>query len=219
MKYAVALCFKEHVTSDTTGHRTRSTSGAMRFEVRCGEIRDVVLKPMNNEFGGKLLANELICAELARRLGLPVPESMVVEIPPWLPPVRLRLHPERMLAVGPSFGVAYIDQSVSPPDTHHIELADNLVDLAGIIAFDTWIGNQDRTTPGNLLARPRTDRPDRFYIWMIDHGHAFSGPDWTSDSLPSVPYLPARYPPLLLPSLRAGASSRGCGESQTCRND
>jgi len=47
-------------------------------------------------------------------------------------------------------------------------------DVAAI--FDEWIANPDRHT-GNLLV----EGPDK--VWLIDHSHALTGPNWTAADL------------------------------------
>src|SRR5690606_22477174 len=55
-------------------------------------------------------------------------------------------------------------------------------DLGHLYAFDSWIANIDRH-PGNLLFGGKDE------IWLIDHGHCFSGPTWEpSDLDPGAAY-------------------------------
>lgn len=48
--------------------------------------------------------------------------------------------------------------------------------LGRLYGFDAWIANVDRHA-GNILFGSRAD------AWLIDHGHAFTGPAWTSQEL------------------------------------
>lgn len=181
MKTASALRFREYVRSESTGHATRSTTGAMHFTVDCHGELDVILKPVNSHSGPKLLVNELVCSELAFRLGLPCLEPIVVDVPSHMQ-IPLRLT-DGFMRAGPNYAIPFLANSVSPPSAEHIKAAHNIGDLPGIIVFDAWIGNRDRTTPGNLLASPVPGDAGSYHIWMIDHGHGITGPDWTAARL------------------------------------
>jgi len=169
----------------------------MHFEIAGDSVIESILKPVNSHSGPKLLVNELVSTEIAYRIGLPAPEPYIVDVPPKLE-IPLR-HRPGVMAPGPNFAVPYFRVSMAPAENEHIALADNQDDLPGIVAFDTWMGNRDRTTPGNLVATPSTREPGWFHIWMVDHGHAFTGPNWTAESLleeaESVRALP--YPDVL----------------------
>ena len=48
------------------------------------------------------------------------------------------------------------------------------------MTFDEWIANRDRNQGNLLLGAPGE-------VWLIDHGHAFTGPNWLpSDLDPAV---------------------------------
>ena len=47
------------------------------------------------------------------------------------------------------------------------------------LIFDDWIANADRH-PGNLLVGTADQ------VWLIDHGHSFTGPDWQAGQLLSA---------------------------------
>lgn len=168
----------------------------MHFDVRIhGDPPDraaqVVLKVPNGNNGPRVVVNELLVAELAFRLGLPCPEPLLVEIPRGCDRVKLRCAAD-YLAPGLAFALPYIP-SEAPLTERHVRAARHLVDLPGIFAFDTWVYNLDRTTPGNLLAQPAyaDHAGGGWHIWMIDHEYTFGGVDWTAKSLVSDAAAPA----------------------------
>lgn len=167
----------------------------MHFDVRLpgdapapARIVHAVLKVPNGSNGPRVVANELLAAELAFRLGLPCPEPLLVRIPPDLGTVKLRCSPN-YLAPGLAFALPYIS-SEAPLGTTHVRRSTNVDDLPGIFAFDTWLFNRDRTTPGNLLAQP-VRRSSGWQIWMIDHEYTFGGVAWTPESLREAVARPA----------------------------
>ena len=98
------------------------------------------------------VANELICGQLGRGLGLPIPPGFIIEDggTPW--------H------VSLDFNLA--GQQLPPADC--AALAQRHPDLAaGIVVFDSWIVNADRH-PGNLAFDQSTGG-----VNLFDHSHAF----------------------------------------------
>lgn len=116
--------------------------------------------------GPRALVAEVVAGEIARTLGLPEPELVLVEIDPEFG--RAEPHQEiqelLMRSVGLNIGMDYLPGSLtfdpiakSPPDP----------DLAArIVWFDAFVTNVDRTARNtNLLRWHRA-------LWMIDHGAA-----------------------------------------------
>lgn len=98
------------------------------------------------------IANEFICGQLGRALGLPIPPGFIIEDNgvPW--------H------VSLDFNLA--GQQLPPADP--AALASTKPDLAaGIVVFDSWIVNADRHA-GNLAFDQSTQ-----LINLFDHSHAF----------------------------------------------
>ncbi len=114
--------------------------------------------------GPKALIAELVAGEIGRRLGLPVPEIVFVELDPALgrnePDREIQELLERSsgLNVGLDFlpGALAFHPAVGPVPS--AELA------AGIVWFDALVTNIDRTPKNvNLLVWHRR-------LWLIDHG-------------------------------------------------
>lgn len=145
-----------------------------------GTVKGAVIKDLNQT----QLSNELLSSVLAQAAGLPTPNA-------YLALVRgddlAVVHAPR-LADGNRLVFASVDMKVpnitfraSAATEYHEQmqlLRDVLEwgDLGHLYAFDSWIANTDRH-PGNLLFGGKNE------IWLIDHGHCFSGPDWEPGDL------------------------------------
>jgi hypothetical protein len=123
-----------------------------------------VLKFRSAGQGPKALAAEIVAGELARALGLPVPELVLVEVDPEL--ARAEPDPEIQdlirASAGVNLGVDFLPGALpytpaQPPDP---ELA------AAVVWLDALVENVDRT--------PRNPNLLRWHgrLWLIDHGAA-----------------------------------------------
>ncbi len=117
--------------------------------------------------------NEKIASELARIVGLPVPE------------VLLYRHRDEWLFLSRAIGTAASGES-RPPGTSR-DVANAVLNQPGLIeemvCFDLFICNNDRN-PGNLLV----DAEKRF--WLIDFGNAlFYRPSGGGKIIPGIPRL------------------------------
>ncbi len=123
-----------------------------------------VLKFRGAGQGPKALAAEVVVGELARSLGLPVPELVLIELDPEL--ARAEPDPEIQdlirASAGVNLGLDYLPGSLaySPADPPDPELAANVVWL------DALVENVDRT--------PRNPNLLRWHgrLFLIDHGAA-----------------------------------------------
>jgi hypothetical protein len=122
-----------------------------------------VLKFRGAGQGPRALIAELVSGELARALGLPVPEIVFAELDPDL----ARTEPDPEIADlirasgGLNLGLDYLPGSVAFDPV--VERPD--ADLASrIVWFDAFVSNVDRTPRNtNLLMWHRK-------LWLIDHG-------------------------------------------------
>jgi len=122
-----------------------------------------VLKFRGAGQGPRALVAELIAGELARAIGLPVPELVFVELDPALgaaepdPELQVPIRRSAGRNIGLDFlpGSLTVNPAVSPPDPDT---------AADIVWFDGLVTNPDRTAknPNLLLWHGRT--------WLIDHG-------------------------------------------------
>jgi len=122
-----------------------------------------VLKFRGAGHGALALTAELISGELARALGLPVPEIVIASLDPDL--ARTEPDPEIHALIHDSAGLNvaldYLPGSVNyDPVVHAVP-----PDLAsGIVWFDALVSNVDRTARNtNMLMWHRA-------LWLIDHG-------------------------------------------------
>lgn len=115
--------------------------------------------------GPKALVAEVICGELARGLGLRVPELVVLE----LDPVIARAEPDQEVqellraSGGANLGMDFLPGALGyDPVVHPVD-----GDLAArVVAFDAFVENVDRSWRNPNLLRWHGD------LWLIDHGAA-----------------------------------------------
>ncbi|MDQ5832248.1 MAG: aminotransferase class I and II [Actinomycetota bacterium] len=117
--------------------------------------------------GVKALVAELLAGELARRLGLDVPELVLVELDPALGRAEPDPEIQDLLDASPglNLGVDFLPGALSYDAADGGEAVSP--DLAAeIVWFDALVANVDRTprNPNLLLWHQR--------LWLIDHGAA-----------------------------------------------
>ncbi len=146
-----------------------------------------VLKFRGAGQGRKALVAELVAGEIARRLGLAVPEIVLVELDPGLGSAEPDPEIQDLIRASPGLNLAldYLPGSLGfdplaglPPE-----------DLASrILWFDALVTNVDRS-PRNTNLLVWHDR-----LWLIDHGAALyfhhSWPGWEAAS--RRPFVAAR---------------------------
>lgn len=118
------------------------------------------------------LISEAVCAELGRRLGLPIPEWSLVEVPEELVDAVSDPLFQRAIGAGTAFGSLWIEPAI-PLSRASVTGSDSRC-LALIYAFDHWVMNGDRTLTElggnpNLLLDLKSKT-----IVAIDHNLAFS---------------------------------------------
>jgi hypothetical protein len=131
------------------------------------------------------LANELLVAVLSHALALPVPDIALGRVRPEdLAASKAPQLPDgsRLMFVSRDVKVPNLTRCIqsSIADMAIIQtILDDLKEwpaLGSLYAFDAWVANIDRHQ-GNLLFGGRQE------IWLIDHGHCFSGPAWQASDL------------------------------------
>jgi hypothetical protein len=125
-----------------------------------------VLKFRGAGQGPKALIAELVAGELARRLGLPVPEIAFVDVDPALGRAEPDPEIQDLIAASPglNFGIDFLPGALTFDPA-----ADDFADpelAAAIVWFDALVTNIDRTprNPNLLVWHGR--------LWLIDHGAA-----------------------------------------------
>lgn len=116
--------------------------------------------------GPRVLIAELICGELGRALGLPVPELVFVELDPALG----RNEPDEEIqalinaSAGLNLALDYLPGSLGF-EPLMLPMVDGTL-ASAVVWFDAYITNVDRTPRNpNLLLWHRN-------LWLIDHGAA-----------------------------------------------
>jgi hypothetical protein len=167
--------------------------------IEADDLGTYVLKFRGAGQGRKALVAELVAGELARVLGLSVPEIVLVELDPELgrtepdPEIQDLIRASGGLNLALDFlpGSLPFDPAVGPPDP---ALA------ARILWFDAFVQNVDRS-PRNTNLLVWHDE-----LWLIDHGAAlYFHHDWPGregqalEAAAQRPYAAARNH-VLLPS-------------------
>ena len=132
------------------------------------------VKCKNNFHGTRELVNEFVIARLGQHLSLPVVPIQLVDMREH----QIQFIPKKYAAnykPGTQFASLFIDNcrglSSEPPHPTKAEIKNSQI-LAGILVFDHWVHNTDRTKSNILLERLPEGKYD---IHMIDHGKCFPG--------------------------------------------
>ncbi|EKN71131.1 hypothetical protein P9E76_20640 [Schinkia azotoformans] len=131
----------------------------------------------------KSLPNEWVAYCLARFLELPIPYARIVDIPE-----EFSNNIKELAGLG---SVKYQYASLYKPncfDGHQVldvsNLTNDQVQLAGIILFDYWLCNTDRTRK-NILLHEVT--PNIHGLSIIDHAEVFGTYNWDLPDLENLP--------------------------------
>lgn len=127
------------------------------------------------------LANELFGSELARAVGFQVPEAYLIRIDKAQHTAmftQLKIPVDQVIAFGSrdvgvqSLARRYRDEGMS----FATWFVQHCTRWKRVVSFDGWVANVDRHF-GNALV----GGPDE--MWLIDHGHCFTGPAWAEHKL------------------------------------
>ena len=177
-------------------------------EVRMGFIKDL---------DAKQLANELLAATLAREAGLPVPEPFLGLVSNGDLPIA---HAPPTTDGNAHYVFVSVDvetpalwQQYDPADVTAYEEACHRLSKWPLVGkfygFDSWVANIDRHQ-GNILFSSSD-------IYLIDHGHVFSGPKWSNSTLIPAQIYTNKIKDWLTPyipdSAKADCLSEGMGAS------
>lgn len=171
-------------------HVRKMRGGAQSHLMRASDGHYYVVKFQNNPQHLRVLANELLASNLGQRLGLPMPQVAVIDVPDWLidhsPDLRIELagHTVRCSS-GLQFGSRYVTDPLEGqvfdylPEAMAPEIK-NLLDFARVLALDKWTGNHD----GRQAVFSRNRRAKMYRASFIDHGYCFNCHEWTFADLP-----------------------------------
>ncbi len=125
--------------------------------------------------GPKALVAEIVVGELARRLGLRVPELVVAEVDPAMAPSEPDQEVQDLLraSAGDNLGMDYLPGSLVVEAKADHDIVDSEL-AAKILWLDALTLNVDRSTRNTNLLRWHGD------LWLIDHGAAlYFHHDWS----------------------------------------
>lgn len=177
----------EHVTASRYVTPLRE-GGSLPGVVEGDDLGTYVVKFHGAGQGPKVLVAEVVVGELARRLGLPVPRLVTLELPSAIARYEADQEVQDLLNASPgtNLGVDLLPGSLGydgsrPPDP---ELA------ARILWLDAYTANPDRTWANpNLLTWHRQ-------TWLIDHGAAlYFHHGWPSRTPDAARFVTQPYDP------------------------
>lgn len=160
--------------------------------IRFSDGNDYVIKFSGNPQGMKILINEYIASQLAAILSLSTPSYSLVHISEQF----IRENPvlsSFSFVGGVQFSSRYIEHCKQIPKYPPFPERDQILNqevLAGIVVFDYWLSNSDRSRRNLLLQQ---NHRGNVQIQLIDHGNCFSGnTNWDVKSLVKPPKLKFR---------------------------
>lgn len=137
--------------------------GSLPGLMEADDLGTYVVKYVGAGQGRKTLVAEVVCAGVARLLGLPVPELVLVEVDPLLGRSEPDQEVQELLQASPglNLGMDFLPGALGfDPLAHHV---DPLL-ASTVLWFDALVGNVDRSWRNpNLLMWHRS-------LWLIDHG-------------------------------------------------
>jgi hypothetical protein len=166
-------------------HVRRMRGGSQSQLIRCSDGDLYVVKFTNNPQHLRVLANEMLASLLARHLGLPVAEGVIVDVGGSLvrdsPEMTIQLQRTTVpCQAGMQFGSHFvIDPSRGkvfdylPPT--FLERVQNRRKFWGALAFDKWTCNADH----RQAAFWKGPREKQYNAEFIDQGHCFNCGDWS----------------------------------------
>ena len=178
-------------------HIRRLRGGSQAHLMGCSDEHYYVVKFPGNPQGTRILANELLCAQLAQLLRLPVPIAAFLNVSEELISRSSEMYFEcgrgcKPCQPGLCFGSRHPAPGAIFFDSwprRRIEDLENISDFAGMLVFDLWTANIDFRQVLFLLERPNS----RFRVKMFDNGFAFGGKDWTFKDKPRLALNPLLY--------------------------
>lgn len=147
--------------------------------VRADDDRVYVVKLKDNRLGMKVLINEYIAAQLGQKMQLAFPESSCILFSEDF----IRRYQHRFkgkVSEGIHFASRYIEGS-KYVHSYHLPRVLNRSAFAGVILFDHFMHNADRTLNGKNMLVCREKEGYRLYA--IDNSHLFGSGRWRPEKL------------------------------------
>lgn len=145
------------------------SGGSVPGVVEADDLGTYVVKFTGSAQGRKALVAEVIVGELARRLGLRVPELVLVNFDPAVAKEEPHQEVQDLLhaSAGLNLGMDYLPGAA---DFTSNALDIDPVESARIIWLDAFTANVDRTVHSSNLMTWPTSGPHEPRLWLIDHG-------------------------------------------------
>ncbi|EFL25363.1 conserved hypothetical protein [Streptomyces himastatinicus ATCC 53653] len=148
------------------------TGGSVPGVVEADDLGTYVVKFTGSAQGPKALVAEVIVGELARRLGLRVPELVLVHFDPAVAEEEPHQEIQDLLraSAGLNLGMDYLPGAADFTSDGRDALGLDPLECARILWLDALTANVDRTPHStNLMTWPTNGhQPPR--LWLIDHG-------------------------------------------------
>ncbi|MEW1748438.1 HipA family kinase [Streptomyces angustmyceticus] len=145
------------------------SGGSVPGVVEADDLGTYVVKFTGAAQGRKALVAEVVVGELARRLGLRVPELVLVHFDPSVAGEEPHQEIQDLLhaSAGLNLGMDYLPGAADfAPDALEVDPAE----AARVIWLDAFTANVDRTVHSpNLMTWPAAG-PREPRLWLIDHG-------------------------------------------------
>jgi hypothetical protein len=142
-----------------------------------------LVKASNNPQGLRVLVNELVGGLCLDWIGVNHPSTGIVTIAAAVIAASnggAQFNAGGALAEGESFGSEFWQSD--PGGSVSADLIINRNDVAGVLAFDTWIGAQDGR---QYRVRASADEAGRYDFIPVDQGHSLGAPGWDPPTLAS----------------------------------
>ncbi len=140
-----------------------------------------VVKMKNNRLGTKVLVNEYIAAWMGKKLNLPFPFSDCIELSDEFISQNRRLHIK--MKAGIHFASRYLKKT-KYVHYYHMPYVINKPEFAGVILFDHFMLNEDRTLNGKNILISKVEAG--YQMYAIDNSHLFGSGRWLTEKLPTL---------------------------------
>lgn len=167
--------------------------GSLPALVEADDLGTYVMKFRGAGQGPKALVAEIVVGELGRRLGLPVPDLVIIDLSADLAPAEPDQEVQDLLraSTGANLGMDYLPGSIG------LDVAVDRIDpdlAAKVVWFDALVQNVDRSWHNPNLLRWHGSP------WLIDHGAAlYFHHNWSRQDDPATRPYPGAADHVLLP--------------------
>lgn len=158
---------------------SKRLGGSRSVLIRADDKVRYNVKLKENDQGTRTLVNELVASQIATKMGVPTPDSVIVEMDQTFldaNPV-LGTRYARPVTQGAHFGSTVVRNIFDNPPSALISSVSNRGDFPRIVVFDVLTENSDRANAGNFLIVRPDHYPQQTHFVSIDHGHCF-GQNW-----------------------------------------